>query len=468
MKIYLIVAAASGDPLKNVNPFMPLSLPVLAAAAPQHQYKFTDMLSEPEAAVDYEGDYDVVGISYRVSASDQAFAIADKFIEKNKIVVLGGPQASSVPLDAKKHAHAVVIGEGEKLWPIVLDDIVKGQLKDFYVCAPEPLPQLKGFNTYTSDGLPDLKNTPLPVRHLFKKKFRFNMVYAARGCPIDCSFCHVSKIFGKKMRLRDHESILEDISTLSRHFFLIDDSAFGRKNIFDYYINLYEKLQKLPKKRFWIAQGNLDAAANLQGQKVIEEAARAGLSYVSIGLESINTNDMKQTGVYAKLGVSSQENPLLAIRQNIEFIQRQGVGISAWFTIGLEHDTMESCKETLDFCMKANVFPVFNPIQALEGTRYYETVKANDMLTDQKTNVSNVKNTSMSNMQFIEVMQDVLSKAYNTKTIIARTLFYFKLIKKCNRGLFDLIHRTILIYATQRKIKKVLKHEIIRFSNRIS
>ena len=129
MRITLILCSPPDDPLIGVEPFMPLSLPLLAAAAPEHDYTFLDLL-QASARIDFESRPDVVGISLRNSAEERAYAIADEFRRRGVKVVLGGAQASVVPHRAIEHANAVVVGEGESLWPILLDDLAKGQLKE--------------------------------------------------------------------------------------------------------------------------------------------------------------------------------------------------------------------------------------------------------------------------------------------------------------------------------------------------
>lgn len=461
------MAAGEADPLRKQDPFMPLALPILASNAPEHEYVFTDLLWEDSDKIDYDADFDLIGISFRVSATDKAFEIADKFRENGKKVVLGGAQASSIPLKTKQHADSVVIGEGELLWPILISDLQKGELKDFYVSSPKSDIDFEGYSVYRLSSLPQLTNLPLPERKMFDRKYTFDMVFAARGCPVNCSFCAVSDIFGTAMRFKDHSMVIDEINSFGRRFFLIDDTVFGMNNCYDYYLELYRKIQQLPKKRFWIGQANLDAAANSKGRDVITQASLAGLSYVSIGLETINPQNMKDTGIIPKMGITDKENPLAEIKKNIEFIQGQGIGISGWFTIGLEHDTMESCRQSIDFCIETNIFPVFTPIQALEGTRYYSELKEKSLLLDQKSNVSNVRNASLENHDYITILKEVIDKAYSRNQIWKRTWFYLKTIHKTKKGLFNLIHRIILLHITQLKLKKISKQELIRFKSRI-
>jgi hypothetical protein len=111
MKIKLILAASLNDPLRKNDPFMPLSLPILAGAAPGHDYTFIDLLWEDD--VRYDEPVNLVGISARNTAENKAYEIADEFRRRGVKVVLGGPQPSVVPFRAIAHTDAVAIGEGE-------------------------------------------------------------------------------------------------------------------------------------------------------------------------------------------------------------------------------------------------------------------------------------------------------------------------------------------------------------------
>ena len=74
LKVKLIIAAAPDDPLKGKEPFMPISLGLLAASAPDYEYVFTDMLRGEK--VDFTEKVDVVGISMRITAEKTAYEVA--------------------------------------------------------------------------------------------------------------------------------------------------------------------------------------------------------------------------------------------------------------------------------------------------------------------------------------------------------------------------------------------------------
>lgn len=456
--ITLILAAQKNDPLQKKNPFIPLSLAIIAGSAPEHAYEFIDMLWENND-IDFDKPVDVVGISIRNSAERAAFEISDEFRNRKVKVIIGGPQASVNPIEAKQHADAVVIGEGEQLWPVILNDIKKEKLKDFYVCSQQ-LFKANGYSVYQYDGLPELKNTVKPLQNLFKRKYTFDMIYASRGCLINCDFCSVTKLFGNRYRFRPKQVVVDEIAQFKKYYYLIDDTVFGRQNTYDYYVELYKEIANLPKKNLWIGQANLNAASHEKGQEVIKNAVKSGLVYTAIGIESINRDILKKSGSFSKMGINSDEDVIGKMEDNIRFIQEQGILISGWFTIGYEDDTIETYYKTWEFCKAMHIIPVFSPLYALKGTDLYKRLSDSGQLVDQNVNVTNIKNPNMTNQQVIEALTYVIKKGNSFKQILSRTWFYFNILRKQKQNsVNDVIHKTIFALAVQIKIGRIARSE---------
>jgi radical SAM superfamily enzyme YgiQ (UPF0313 family) len=465
MRIKLILAAHPKDPMRGKNPFKPLSLLLLAASAPNHDYELIDMLDTKP--VDFYSDVDLVGISVRRSAEETAFKLADQFQKRGVKVVMGGPQASANPFESLRHADAVVVGEGEELWVRLLDDFQKDKAKDFYVSAPKKF-EANGYSVYQLEQLPSLDKIPNVNRKLFKKKYNFELVFASRGCAINCDFCSVTRLFGSKYRLRPIDDVVDEITGFSSYYYLIDDTVFGRHNTYDYYLELYEKIAKLKKINYWTGQGNLDAASNEKGREVIKKAAKSGLIYAAIGMESINKKVLQKSGSYSKMGISKSVDMLAKMKENIRFIQNQGILISAWFAIGYEDDELETYYETLKFCMEMNILPVFTPVQAMMGTDLYDRLKAKGKLQNHIKNVTNVPHHSITNLQIIDALEYTGKKAYHLATNLKRTYFYFQLFRKQKGNtLNDVIHKTLFTFIMQQQFATIVKEEIKRLKHKI-
>lgn len=465
LDITLIVAAPENDPLVGNMPFMPLSLPILAAAAPEHKYTFIDMLSE-KREINFDISSPVIGISYRQAAEKTAFALGDKFLKLGKTVVFGGAQPSVSPYNAKEHCTSVVIGEAEELWSILLDDYLKNSLKEYYVCAEKDFDS-KGKSSFVVNKFPDLQNLPLPDRSIFKKKYTFDMTFASRGCPINCDFCIVSDVFGKRMRFKPVEDVVKDIKQFKNFYYILDETVFGRPNCYDYYIELYDKIAELPKKKYWTGQANIDAASNEKGRTVIQKAAKAGLVYAAVGLESINKETLKLSGAFSKMGIKNENDYISKMKENIAFIQEQGILVSGWFAIGYENDTVQTYYDTLEFCKETNILPVFTPVMALSGSRLWERIEKEGRLQERESHISNIKHPVMSDTQIAKALYDTSIKGYNTHENIRRLKYYFKLFRKSEKNFNDALYKTIFAYITQNKMQKLVLKETKFLLNRI-
>src|SRR5215470_9759236 len=119
--------------------FPQLTMPLLAAHTPDNwQVSHTDEIVQ---RVDFDRRLDLVGITANTPAAPHAYGLAREFRQRGVPVVIGGPHATLLPEEVAQHADAVVIGEGELIWPRLLADFERGELKPIYAsCA---LPDLK-------------------------------------------------------------------------------------------------------------------------------------------------------------------------------------------------------------------------------------------------------------------------------------------------------------------------------------
>jgi radical SAM superfamily enzyme YgiQ (UPF0313 family) len=442
MKIKLIVAASRNDPLRKNDPFMPLSLPILAAVAPEHEYGFVDLLWEDD--VRYEEPVDLVGISVRYSAENRAYEIADRFRQRGVKVILGGPHPSAVPFDAIRHADAVAVGEAEELWPVIVSDAGNDRLKSFYVCSPrkfEPGP----YSMHKVDSYPDLQKNAAPMRGLYRKKYVFDTVFAVRGCPVNCDFCAVTGMFGARYRMKPVADVVAEIRTFRGYYYLLDDSVFGKPETYGYYLKLYEAVSCLGKRRYWTGQANLDAASENRGRRVIAKAAGAGLLYAAVGMESVNPGTLARSGAIRKMGAIRGKDAIPAMKENIRFIQEQGIIISGWFVVGYEDDDIETFYRTWEFCREMNVIPVIFPVRAIPGTRLYERLRKKGLIDDAR--ILNFRHPKMTDEKISAALEETGDEGFSWREIMRRTRFY------ASRFGDDRIHKIIFSIVLQSKMR---------------
>ena len=144
----------------------PLTLEQLYALTPEN-YEVKIIDERIGDKIDYNGKYDLIGITAFTAYVNRAYEIADEFKKRNKKVVLGGYHPSALPDEAKKHADSVVIGEAEYIWSEILNDAKSNSLKPFYI----------------ADRAADQNDMPPAKRDQTGGNYFIAAVQASRGCP---------------------------------------------------------------------------------------------------------------------------------------------------------------------------------------------------------------------------------------------------------------------------------------------
>src|SRR5436190_8072612 len=144
-RVELITAESEASLLvrhRRLIRFPQLTMPLLAAWTPDHWHvSHTDEIVQP---VDFDKRVDLVGITANTPAAPHAYNLTREFRQRGVAVVIGGPHATLLPDEVAQHADAVVVGEGELVWPRLLADFERGELK----------------RVYRSCLLPDLRKMP--------------------------------------------------------------------------------------------------------------------------------------------------------------------------------------------------------------------------------------------------------------------------------------------------------------------
>ena len=466
MRITIVFPARALEVTRASMTVMPPALTLLAALTPEkHDVTLVDMFCGDQ--VDYESPADVVAITVRTPLATVAYEIADRFLKNGKKVVLGGPHVFALPEEAKRHATAVAIGEGERLWPIILDDAERGELKDYYVSGPYATTRLAGTIHHEKER-PPLDALPMMRRDLLpRNRYFMDSIFTTRGCPNNCRFCPVTEIFGGKVRHRPIDEVVAEVSTLGGRYFNVDDSVFGHPQMTDrphenqYYLDLYKELAGLQPKRFWTGAGGLSAVNYKDGRKILELAAESGLSAIAAGLESISTEGQKQSGAWRKLHYTSADAfDLQQMKDNVRTIQQLGIAVLGFFVIGWDHDTPETYRRTLDFCDECNIVPFIFTLMPTPGSQVYrEYLEQGRIHTDRPWDHygSRVvfKHPTMSDQEMMRINAEVMTEGYTMGRILKRTLSAWR-----DRPSFDFAKSLFFTQLGLRKAYRDLYAEI--------
>jgi len=413
---------------------MPLAPCLLAAlTSKEHDVSLVDMFLGDQ--VDYESHVDVVAITVRTPLATVAYEIADKFLQRGKKVVLGGPHIFAFPEEAKGHATTVAIGEGEDLWPQILEDIQRNELKQFYVCGPYPVQDLHGTIHHIKQR-PTLEKLPPMRRDLLPRgRYMMDSIFTTRGCPNHCRFCPVTDIFGAKIRHRPIDDVLAEVSSLGPRYYNVDDSVFGHPQIVDrpeenqYYLDLYRELACLRPKRLWTGGGGLSAVNYKDGRRILELAAESGLCSIAAGLESISAHGQKQSGAWRKLHYTSPDCfDIQKMKENVRTIQSLGIEVRGFFVVGWDGDTPATYRRTLDFCDECGITPFIFTLTPMPGSQIYrEYLDQGRIFSDRPwdqygTGHIIYRHPTMSADEMFELSAEVMRKGYSMGRILKRMI----------------------------------------------
>jgi len=315
-----------------------LGLLTLAGLTPNkfaiEYYEIADLRDQNELP----DHFDLVALSTFTAQFKEALQIADSYRAKGIPVVMGGITASSLPEEAGKHCSTVVIGEGEPLWPKVLDDFDRDRLQPRYVQSPH--------------GQFDLGASPMPRFDLLDPaKYNRITVQTSRGCPHQCEFCASSILLTSRYKVKPVERVLGEIREIKkiwpRPFIeFADDNSFVHR---EHYKRLLRQL--VPERLRWFTEADIRIA---EDDELLGLMRDSGCQQVLIGLESPRRGSLDGIELRTNWKARRQDGYKAAIAR----IQSYGITVNGCFILGLDGDTPEVFDDVFQFVKESNLYEV--------------------------------------------------------------------------------------------------------------
>jgi radical SAM superfamily enzyme YgiQ (UPF0313 family) len=306
-----------------------MTMPYIAALTPRkHEVTIIDeTLGE---TVDYDADPDLVGITCITPMARKVYRVASRFQRRGVPVVIGGCHPTILPDEAKTYCDAVVVGDGEKTWPALLEDFGNKRLRPFYKGDP--------------DG--PLENLPAPRMDLMRRRSRYQFfgVHAAqiklsRGCPNKCTVCPIPTIYKGRFRYRPLDDVIREIeNTNDKYIYFNEDNITGDMS---YARELFKRMIPLRKK--WTSVGGIRFAEG----DMPELARKSGCMEIFLGLETPNVGSLKD--------MKKSDNLRVNLYDAVKKIHDAGILITGGFLVGFDSDDGDSFKRILDFVFEANI-----------------------------------------------------------------------------------------------------------------
>ncbi|MBF0269677.1 MAG: radical SAM protein [Alphaproteobacteria bacterium] len=335
-----------------------------------------------EAAVrDWQPD--VVGVSVlanEFAVTGHVACSCVKNVSKTIVTVLGGVYPTSRPADAIKDSHVdfVAIGEGEYLFPQLLD----------HLAGKAPLPD-KGL-AYLKDGravvqerapfIQDLDAIPYPAYDLIDFNRYATKVYkyivdapralpyaklvTSRGCPIGCTFCQVETISGKMTRYQSPARVVDEMEWLVgtygvKAFEFLDDNFLGHRG------RALAIFNEMIRRQLPVVWNAMNVSAFYLSEEMLEVMRASGCRYVSIAVESGVQRVLKE--------IIRKPIDLAHVKRLIAKAKSLGMDTSTLWVIGSPGETWDEIRTTLTVAEEIDAHYVkINLATPYPGTKLFD------------------------------------------------------------------------------------------------
>lgn len=301
------------EPYYAKTPAPPLPGILLAALTPPQVD--VEVLHEMVRPIDYNTDADFIAISFMDYLSPHAYEVASKFRAMGKVVIGGGKFASTFPDEVEPHFDSICVGEAQKVWAQMVNDLLSGNLK----------------KRYDAGLVPDLENIPAPRYDLVESGYFTPIVTeASRGCPHPCTYCQLN-IKRAPYRTRPIEDVIRDLTNtkglpfIKRKTAMILDNNLGGS-----LTNAKNLLREIAKLKFW-AIGAQYSIECLRDNEYVELLAKANCRMSFLGMESLNEESLRD--------VEKKQNKIEEYKEFFHKLNKKGILTFTGFMFALDEDT---------------------------------------------------------------------------------------------------------------------------------
>jgi len=298
----------------------------------------------------------IIGLSlhtFQLKTIQQIIRQLAKSPNREKMTIIcGGPHPSALPLDVLKvGADVVVVGEGEKTFPELIDMKIRGL----------PFDTNKGiaYLNHENELIINPRNNPIDLNNYppFAPNHEFySAIEIARGCKFGCKYCQTPSLFGKSIRYRSPKEIIKwGKFLLSKRnvwdFRFITPNAFGYGSKKSSEPNI-EKIKELlsglhqleakEKKRIFFGT----FPSEVRPESVTEDT----LSLTKEFCDNDNLTIGAQTGSSRIMKLIKRGHTIEDVRKAVELANKFGFKLNIDFIMGYPEETEDDQYQTLELC----------------------------------------------------------------------------------------------------------------------
>jgi radical SAM superfamily enzyme YgiQ (UPF0313 family) len=307
-----------------------------------------------------------------------------------KPVVAGGPHPTSYWADIEDVDY-FLLGEVEATFSLFLRDLENGTAQHLYVPREKPA----------------ITQTPLPRYDLINMRAYGSMLLQfSRGCPFDCEFCDITKLYGRVPRTKTNAQMLAEFSLLydlgwRGSLFLVDDNFIGNRRDA---LRLLRALIAWQRERNYPFNLCTEASMNLvEHEELMDAMMHAGFTSVFVGIETPTPAALIATKKKQNVRKDDPDYSLHAIQT----LQEKGFEVMGGFILGLDGDTPDAFDTHIRFIQQAAIAMAMEGLlTVLKGTDLYYRMEREGRLRGDTTG-----NNLDTQLNFVPEMPEAVLKA---------------------------------------------------------
>jgi radical SAM superfamily enzyme YgiQ (UPF0313 family) len=326
---------------------------------------------------------DLVGFSTTTATTPVAYRMAARVKNLGIPTVIGGPHVTFLPDEGLEHCDFVVRREGQDTTLELVEALEAGE--DVAAIAGLSYCDDRGQAIHNPDRPPcppdEFAHMPAPALDLIVGHERMTNipVMTQWGCPFACDFCSVIHMFGRRVRSRSIENVLDELETYRDRgavFFYDDNFVVDKRRTKALLRGMIERDLTPP----WSAQMRAEAVFKDKHTRELDHELLtlmrdSGCNMVYCGFESVSQ---------ATLDAYNKHQDVRDVRQSMEAFHQYGIHVHGMFVLGADTDDKTIFDRSVDFALENEIDTVqFLMLTPCPGTPFYERMKEEGrLLTD--------------------------------------------------------------------------------------
>lgn len=337
--------------------------------------------------------FDIVAVpsfTPSINKSVKVLEIAKK-INPECVTVMGGSHITAIPVETMEAYPVIdfaVLGEGEKTFlelvraldenrnPSEVDGIAYRMNGGIKLTKSRKLIENLDELPFPAYDLLPMNKYRIPLHHVgFGKNVPlkpFAVVFTSRGCPFNCTYCASKVIWGRQVRFRSPENVLDEIDYLVTKYKLrvldVADDIFTINNK-----RANAILDGLIERKYDLHFNCLSRVDTIN-RDLLEKMKKAGCYLIRFGVES---------GSQKILDRMKKQVKISKIKEAFKLTKEVGIPATASFMLGHPGETQQTAQETINIAKEIDPYLAhFFITIPLVGTEVYEIAKRDNLIVD--------------------------------------------------------------------------------------